>query len=80
MPERSSIATNRTTGFNPAAEDLEKVGKDPLAVELGRRGGKKGGVARAAKLTPEQRQATAKKAAQARWTRVRSLDGDNDSG
>lgn len=32
-----------------------------------RRGGQKGGVARAAKLTPEQRAATAKKAAAARW-------------
>jgi hypothetical protein len=44
-------------------------GKDPAAVELGRRGGLKGGRARADKLTPEQRAATAKKAAQARWTK-----------
>ncbi|MGB6771029.1 MAG: hypothetical protein WBF51_03390 [Candidatus Dormiibacterota bacterium] len=42
-------------------------GKDPAAVELGRRGGKKGGNARAAKLTPEERSASAKKAAAARW-------------
>lgn len=41
--------------------------KDPLAVELGRRGGKKGGAARAAKLTAEQRREIAKKAAEARW-------------
>jgi len=37
------------------------------AVALGRLGGRKGGKARAAKLTPEQRKAIAKKAAQARW-------------
>jgi len=41
--------------------------KDPLAVELGRRGGLKGGVARAAKMTDEQRTASAKRAAEARW-------------
>jgi hypothetical protein len=34
---------------------------------LGRRGGLKGGKARAEKLTPEQRSEIAEKAAQARW-------------
>lgn len=42
-------------------------GKNPAAVELGRLGGQKGGKARAAKLTPKQRSAIAKKAARARW-------------
>jgi len=42
-------------------------GKDPLAVELGRRGGLKGGKARAAKMTKKQRSESAKKAAAARW-------------
>ncbi|MBI2037033.1 MAG: histone H1 [Candidatus Liptonbacteria bacterium] len=37
------------------------------AVTLGRRGGKKGGPARAKKLTPEQRKEIARKAALARW-------------
>src|SRR5271166_696296 len=37
-------------------------GKDPAAVSLGRRGGLKGGHARAASLTPEQRAEIAKKA------------------
>ena len=41
--------------------------KDPAAVELGRRGGLKGGLARAKKLSPEQRSEIAKKAARARW-------------
>ena len=43
-------------------------GKNPAAVALGRLGGKKGGKARAAKLTPEQRSEIARKAARARWT------------
>lgn len=41
--------------------------KNPAAVALGRLGGLKGGKARAAKLTPEQRSEIAKKAAAARW-------------
>jgi len=42
-------------------------GKNPHAVALGRLGGKKGGPARAKKLTPEQRREIARKAAEARW-------------
>lgn len=42
-------------------------GKDPAAVALGRKGGLKGGVARAKKLTAKQRSEIAKKAAKARW-------------
>jgi hypothetical protein len=42
-------------------------GKNPAAVELGRLGGKKGGKARAEKMTPKQRSVAAKKAAKARW-------------
>jgi hypothetical protein len=49
--------------------------KDPAAVALGRRGGKKGGPARAAKLTPEQRSASARKAVQARWARAKQGSG-----
>jgi hypothetical protein len=44
-------------------------GKDPAAVALGRRGGLKGGKARASKLTPEERSEAARKAAAARWSR-----------
>ena len=43
--------------------------KDPHAVELGRRGGLKGGKARAAKLTKEERVESARRAAQARWAK-----------
>jgi hypothetical protein len=44
-------------------------GKDPLAVLLGRRGGLKGGKARAEKLTPERRKEIAQRGAQARWAK-----------
>jgi hypothetical protein len=44
--------------------------KNPAAVALGRKGGKKGGLARAANLTPEQRSESARKAVQARWAKV----------
>jgi hypothetical protein len=54
-------ATGEVEPFDPDA------GKDPAAVALGRRGGLKGGKARAAKMTPEERTAAAKKAAAARW-------------
>lgn len=47
-------------------------GKDPAAVSLGRRGGLKGGVARAAKMAPERRTEIAAKAAKARWNKKKS--------
>jgi hypothetical protein len=49
--------------------------KDPTAVALGRKGGKKGGLARAAKLTPAQRSASARKAVQARWAKEKAKSG-----
>ena len=41
--------------------------KNPAAVELGRKGGEKGGKARAAKMTRQERSDAARKAAKARW-------------
>ena len=55
---------------NPITEDISPIAdkeKNPAAVELGRLGGLKGGKARAAKLTSEQRSEIARKAAQSRW-------------
>jgi hypothetical protein len=46
--------------------------KNPAAVALGRKGGKKGGPARAAKLTAAERSDSARKAVQARWARGRT--------
>jgi hypothetical protein len=48
-------------------ESIQIEGKNPNAVALGRLGGLKGGKARFAKLTPEQRRGIAQRAAQARW-------------
>ena len=82
MPERSrkrprdlnalaasivSDATHETPDPEPDGD-----GKDPAAVALGRKGGLKGGKARAQKLTTEQRSAAAKKATAARWNTERS--------
>ena len=47
-------------------EDIDDDGKDKAAVALG----KKGGAARAAKLTKEQREDIARLAAQARWRKA----------
>ena len=50
--------------------------KNLAAVALGKLGGLKGGKARAAKLTPEQRREIAMKGARARWAgRARATDG-----
>lgn len=55
------------TGEAPKQEPEPEREKDPAAVELGRRGGLKGGAARAKKLTPEQRSEIARRAATTRW-------------
>ena len=48
-------------------KDSEQSDKNPAAVALGRLGGKKGGKARAEKLTPEKRKEIARLAANTRW-------------
>lgn len=76
MPDRSS---KRPRDINQLAKLIADVatgqaelpkadkGKDPAAVSLGRRGGLKGGKARAEKLSAKKRTAIARKAAAARW-------------
>ncbi len=46
--------------------------KNPYAVALGRRGGLKGGVARAASMTAEERSESARNAVRARWAKVKA--------
>jgi hypothetical protein len=46
-----------------------KSRKNPAAVALGKLGGRKGGKARAEKLTPERLHEIASKAARARWAK-----------
>jgi len=50
---------------------MAKKRKNPYAVALGRRGGKKGGPARAAAMTPEERIESARRAVMARWARAK---------
>jgi len=78
MPKRSSTKKKaKTRDVNEIAFDTlqeiiketEGTGKDPLAVALGRRGGLKGGRARAENLTSDERSASARIAARARWDR-----------
>ena len=83
MPERSrkrprdlnalaaATVASATDEEQPAPEQPEEPEstKDPAAVALGRKGGLKGGKARAAKMTPEERSEAAKKAAEARWSK-----------
>jgi hypothetical protein len=45
--------------------------KDKAAQELGRLGGLKSGKAHVAKMMPEERSESARKAAKARWTKKR---------
>lgn len=61
----ASIVGDATDEDQKPSKDVPE--KNSAAVELGRRGGLKGGKARAAKLTPEQRSEIARKAAAARW-------------
>jgi hypothetical protein len=61
---RGKTAGSSLTGG--MADDLKK---NAAAVALGRLGGLKGGRARARKLTAEQRRASARKAARARWAK-----------
>ena len=53
----------QATGEEPKPEESVKA-------KSGRAGGKKGGAARAAALTPEQRAEIAKKAAATRWKKT----------
>ena len=81
MPKRSSRHKQGPEDVNEAAFRVmqeatgegpreETSGKNPAAVALGRLGGAKGGKARAAKLTAEQRSEIARKAAAARWRKA----------
>ncbi len=74
MRKRSRKLTSREMDVNVLASrivqsigDLKIGDKTPAAVALGRMGGRKGGKARAEKLSPEQRRDIAQNAAFARW-------------
>jgi hypothetical protein len=64
----TDVATGQVSDARPAPA---QEGKDPAAVSLGRRGGLKGGKARAEKLTAERRREIARSAAAKRWAKHR---------
>ncbi len=63
VADLNQIAHRIVRESTEAKEPLTKAQRD------GRRDGAKGGAARAAKLSPEQRSEIARNAAQARWAR-----------
>lgn len=65
---------DQATGDAP--EQQEPPVKNPAAVALGRLGGLKGGVARAAKLSPTMRSEIAKHAAEKRWNKLKKEEVD----
>jgi hypothetical protein len=66
-PTDPNQLAKRIIGIATGEEPDAAPEKDPAAVALGRRGGLKGGKARADSLTPEQRSEIARKAAAKRW-------------
>jgi hypothetical protein len=67
--DRSSIIINMARAAKVVSIATKQVApvKNPAAVALGRLGGLKGGNARAAKLSPEERKEIAQRAAKQRW-------------
>ena len=63
----AKLIADMTTGDAEPESAPKGREKNPAAVALGKLGGAKGGAARAAKLTPEERSAIAKRGAAARW-------------
>ncbi|HET6467224.1 MAG TPA: hypothetical protein VFG43_02485 [Geminicoccaceae bacterium] len=63
-------AAEKRNAAAAAGPVVDGPAKDPMAAELGRRGGRKGGRARALSLTPEERREIARRAAAARWQRL----------
>jgi hypothetical protein len=61
-------ATGDTPASSPSPKD--ESGKDPAAVALGRKGGLKGGPARAKKLGKKKLSEIGKKMAAARWKKL----------
>jgi hypothetical protein len=65
--ERAKLIMDIATG--EVADNNPDAGKNPHAMALGKLGGKKGGKARAEKLSPERRKEIAKNAAAKRWAK-----------
>ena len=76
MPKRSSKLDDAQNALRiveqAIGESLSHKQKNPAAVALGRKGGLRGGRARAETLTAKQRKEIAQRAAKARWAKRKS--------
>ncbi len=71
MPRDPNQRAKAVVDFATGQRSPEPVrAKDPAAIARGHKGGLIGGRARAAKMTAEERSASARKAAKARWERA----------
>jgi hypothetical protein len=66
----AKLIVDLAAGEASEVPDASADTRDPAAVELGRRGGLKGGKARAGALTPERRAEIARAAGEARWKKL----------
>jgi general stress protein YciG len=69
LPTQILLVVRRRVGYHSYMAEKNKA-----AQELGRLGGAKGGRARAANMTPEERSESARKAANARWAKKRQQE------
>lgn len=87
MPDRSrkrprdpnqlaKLVVDLATGEAEEPAQEQDEGKNPAAVELGRKGGLKGGKARAAKMTAQERSESARRASTTRWRAERDARKD----
>ena len=80
------MAEKRPRDINQLAKAITDEATDPQepqeeseAAKLGRRGGQKGGKARAQSLTAEERSEIARRAAEARWSSESKSGGGEES-
>ena len=76
LNQLAAAIVDEATCEDPPVPEADQ--RDPAAVSLGRRGGLKGGKARAAALTPERRIEIARKAVAARWAKAKA-DAESES-
>jgi hypothetical protein len=69
-PDVNQMAANLIDAISGELPAEPESGKNPAAVALGRLGGLKGGLARAAKLSPRKRKQIARNAALKRWKKM----------
>lgn len=83
-PKSLPVDTNRRanriarllTGEETSEEETKRSPISEYLAEIGRKGGKIGGAARASKLSPKRRSEIARKASRSRWNKAREYPHD----